>query len=75
MVWRPLDENVLSPECRKIVHEQCSYEEPYGLFWSKARSGLTSGPGFKAFAVDFPAGTILRVTAEIIFPESSEAAQ
>lgn len=30
--------------------------------------GSVSGPGFKAFARDFPEGTILRVTAEIIPP-------
>lgn len=33
--------------------------------------GLVTGPGFKAFAKDFPEGTTLRVTAEIILPETA----
>lgn len=37
-----------------------------GLYWGN--SGFIYGPGFKAFGKDFPAGTILRVTAEIIAP-------
>jgi hypothetical protein len=37
-----------------------------GLFWN--RQGFVSGPGFKAWANDFPEGTILRVTAEVILP-------
>lgn len=31
-------------------------------------SGLISGPGFKAWAHDFPEGTTIRVTAEITLP-------
>lgn len=46
------------------------YEEKYGRFWGtdRASSGLVTGPGFKAFASDFPPGTKVRVTAEIILP-------
>lgn len=41
-----------------------------GLFWQGAglRSGFTCGPGFKAFATDFPEGTKLVITAEIVLP-------
>jgi len=34
--------------------------------------GLVTGPGFKAFAKDFPEGAVLRVTAEIILPENTK---
>lgn len=38
-----------------------------GLFWN-GESGFISGPGFKAWADDFPAGTSLVVTARILPP-------
>lgn len=44
-----------------------------GLFWKRdggSGRGFVFGEGFKAFSKDFPEGTILRVTAEIILPES-----
>lgn len=48
------------------------YEESYGRFWQTAPgtsgSGSASGPGFKAFAKDFPPGTRLVVTARIELP-------
>lgn len=45
----------------------------HGKFWAaedtlKAGSGLQYGPGFKAFADDFPVGTKLIVTARIEIP-------
>lgn len=40
------------------------------LFWNGS-FGLQFGPGFKAFANDFPPGTILKITAEIILPKES----
>lgn len=39
-----------------------------GLFWS-SRSGFECGPGFKAYASDFPEGTRLIITARIELPE------
>jgi hypothetical protein len=43
------------------------------LFWCVAGgrigSGFMSGPGFKAFASDFPEGTVVRVTAEVVLPK------
>ena len=45
---------------------------PDHLFWiaddEKSGSGFTFGPGFKAFAKDFPEGTRLVVTARIETP-------
>lgn len=38
-----------------------------GLFWD-GRSGFNFGPGFKAYASDFPEGTRLVVTARIELP-------
>ena len=41
-----------------------------GLFWKGPglNSGLTIGPGFKAFADDFPEGTQLVITARVDLP-------
>jgi hypothetical protein len=44
-----------------------NYPELKELFWNTG-SGFIYGSGYKAFADDFPEGTILRITAEIILP-------
>jgi len=53
------------------------YEESYGRFWrsehDKSGSGSARGPGFKAFAKDFPTGTRLVVTARIELPDDGTA--
>lgn len=62
-------DSVLSTERRSIVHEMTAAAkgtDTSKLYWGF--SGFAHGPGFKAFADDFPAGTVLRVTAEIILP-------
>lgn len=46
------------------------------LFWREENSerlgsGFEHGPGFKAYANDFPAGTRLTVTATIAFPDGT----
>ena len=67
---RPLEN--LSLENPKTVSESASTElfsergESLGLYWNKF--GFMSGPGFRAWAKDFPVGTTIRVTAEIILP-------
>jgi hypothetical protein len=38
---------------------------PHGRYWNGS-SGFAYGPGFKAYADDFPAGTKIRVIAEVI---------
>lgn len=61
-----------------------SYEKDYGgltgvkRFWaregeSKGGGGFRYGPGFKAFAEDFPTGTRLIVTARVELPDSHAA--
>jgi hypothetical protein len=51
-----------------MVNKPVLYDEKLlGLFWDGS-SGFLSGPGFRAFAKDFPEGTVLRVTAEVILP-------
>jgi hypothetical protein len=46
-----------------------------GLFWLEpgktSGSGLTTGPGFRAFASDWPEGTRLEITARILPPEGT----
>ena len=60
---------VLRPNNPRVAYEATVAAETYGLFWSqngKPVNGLLHGPGFYAFAADFPEGTRLRVTAEIV---------
>ncbi|TCL70596.1 hypothetical protein [Rhizobium sp. BK251] len=68
-------DSVLSLDNIKIVDEMTVFEQPHGLYWGKesASSGFAHGPGFKAFATDFPPGTRLRVTAEVILPDGEKA--
>ena len=55
---------------KNYVTEKCN-------FWQRAEhfgtdnldSGFQHGNGYKAWANDFPEGTILRVTSEIILPD------
>lgn len=60
---------LLSPTNRKRAFEMTSVEMSHGRYWGQ--SGFVSGPGFKAFCNDFPEGTVLRVTAEVILPDSA----
>lgn len=66
---------VLSAENPKTVEELTTLDNNGHLYWGKEKAwnGFSHGPGFKAFAEDFPPGTLLRVTAEIIFPEARQA--
>jgi hypothetical protein len=64
-------EDVLTPDRRTLSTVLVNAEESYGLFWRPegadiGGSGFTFGPGFKVFSKDWPAGTRLRVTAEIV---------
>lgn len=62
--------DVLGLNNRSRTVEMTIFDEPHGRYWgvAKAGSGFVYGPGFKAFAEDFPPGTQLRVTAEVILP-------
>ncbi len=64
-------DEVLMPENLKRELTMQIFDEPHGRFWGTTRAwnGVVYGPGFKAYAKDFPPGTMLRVTAEIILPD------
>lgn len=62
-------EQVLSIDQPKIVYEIASTRRETGLYWGS--HGFVYGDGYKAFCGDFPEGTILRVTAEIVLPAES----
>lgn len=58
---------LLSLENTETCVEMVSRQEDHGRYFGTA--GFVSGPGFKLFADDFPAGTKLIVTARIELPE------
>lgn len=72
-------ETILTPDNKKIVTEHIAQKSGKyhvsgleGLYWQKDGlflGGFGYGCGYRAFAKDFPEGTILRVTAEIILPD------
>jgi hypothetical protein len=66
---------VLSQTNTIIVREMKAMPAHSTMFWGQDRpwNGFAHGPGFKAFAEDFPEGTILRVTAEIVSPAKESA--
>lgn len=53
---------------KTMVAEKSKYPNLDSLFWAGSW-GFTHGPGFKAWADDFPEGTKLVVTAQIVLPE------
>lgn len=65
-------DSVLSVENKIIISEQIAKKSSYPNltenFWD-GKNGFTYGNGYRAFAKDFPEGTILKVTAEIILPK------
>lgn len=61
---------LLSVDHTTKTYDMTAIRRPHGMYWGKNGSGFQSGPGFRAFAKDFPEGTILRVTAEIIVPDA-----
>lgn len=64
-------DEVLSATNTQTLCTMKVFEFPHGKFWGtdKASNGFIYGPGFKGFATDFPAGTIIEVTAKITLPE------
>ena len=56
----------------EVVMTNMPHEGLPQMFWN-GRSGFVYGPGFKAFANDFPAGARLIVTARIELPEAEGA--
>ena len=55
---------------RLVAGKSKKYPELKDLFWGDG-SGFTHGDGYKAFAKDFPEGTVLEVTARIILPSAT----
>ncbi|MXN51852.1 hypothetical protein GR158_12040 [Shinella sp. AETb1-6] len=68
-------DEVLSSTNTKLVNELRVIVDDGHSYWGKERasSGFKHGPGFKAFAEDFPEGTVLRITAEIVPAPSRNA--
>ena len=65
-------DDVLSPANRRIVWEsEPVRQESYGKFCGP--SGVIIGSGHHFEPGDFPVGTVLRVTAEVILPEATDA--
>lgn len=60
---------VLTSDRRLITYEVVSQRGTIGLYWNGF--GFLYGPGFKVYPDDFPEGTMLRVTAEVILPEDA----
>ena len=65
------EDEVLTPGSPLRTHHLRVVEKPYGKFWTaredgEGGSGFIHGPGFRAFADDFPTGTVLEVTARIV---------
>ena len=57
---------VLSPSNLTTRAEVVVEEHPHGRYFG--HTGFIYGPGFKAFAKDFPAGTKVIVTTELVLP-------
>lgn len=71
--WRCMRHNrpneVLSAANPTTTHELLVEERPYGRYFG--HQGAIFGPGFKAFADDFPAGAKIIVTAQLVLPEDT----
>lgn len=70
-------DEVLSTDATAREVVLTNHAETYGVFWraegsDSNGSGFTYGPGFKAYAEDFPIGTRLIVAARVEVPDRSE---
>ncbi len=63
---------VLAAANRRTQLHCTSRKADSGVYWYRDGGtlgfGFESGPGFKAWSADFPEGTTLRITAEVILP-------
>lgn len=64
-------DEVLSADALVKTYSMRVFRERHGMYWGvdKAGSGFVSGPGFKAYADDFPEGTEIKISAEVILPK------
>lgn len=60
---------VLSSANRTTTCELIVEQRPYGKFFGSF--GFISGPGFKAFAADFPEGAKVIIEARLILPDNA----
>jgi hypothetical protein len=62
---------VLSADNPVRTVEYKNHATDHGLFFGidKPMLGFFSGPGFKVYAAELPAGAVVRVTAELILPD------
>ena len=63
-------DEVLSESNRQTSIELTVEQKPYGRYFGN--TGFLSGPGFKAFAADFPAGAKVIVSAVLILPDDED---
>lgn len=65
---------VLSVSKRATVDVVMNFKTDDGNFWGKEKplTKVVFGPGFRAFADDFPAGTKIKVTAQLSIPGDIE---
>lgn len=61
-------EEVVSVENSRRETVLTVVEFEYGKFWNGTR-GVVHGDGYNAYAADFPVGTRLKVTVELLPPE------
>jgi len=53
-------------------YESCNFWQDEADFGTdKLNSGFQYGNGYRAFAKDFPEGTIIKITAEVILPNNN----
>lgn len=70
-------DEVLSLERPIRTTTQTVFAKSHGNYWGidKAVCGFIYGPGFKAYACDFPAGTLIKITAEVIPSDQQKEAR
>lgn len=59
----------LTPEDRSRTTELTVAARSHGLYFEPISNGYTHGPGFNAYASEFPAGTRIIVTATALLPD------
>lgn len=62
-----LSEDNLHRETTYVVGKSAKYPHHNKLYFDGGR-GVVTGPGFKAYASDFPAGTKVIVSVDVILP-------
>lgn len=62
-----IPDRVLTPERLRVeLTSEPSREESYGKFWGS--SGVFIAKGYYAAANDFPVGSVVKITCEVVLP-------